>query len=83
MLRISSKNINKNFKNICINCKHFIKHWPDCPDEHIDNSNYGKCRLFGNLDLITGEATYDYAKFVRNDEFKCGISGKLFESKQI
>jgi hypothetical protein len=81
MLRISTKNINKNFKNICINCKYFLKHWPDYPDGRQDNSNYGKCSLFGNLDLITGEAAYDYAKLVREDSSRCGTSGKLFESK--
>jgi hypothetical protein len=81
MLRILVKDTNKNFKNICINCKYFIKHWPDYPDEPQDNSNYGKCKLFGNLDLITGETTYNYAKSVRNDSTQCGTSGKLFESK--
>ena len=81
MLRILVKDTNKNFKNICINCKYFIKHWPDYPDEPQDNSNYGKCKLFGNLDLITGETTYDYATLVRADSTQCGKSGKLFESK--
>ena len=82
MLRILVNDTNKNFKNVCINCKHFIKHWPDYPDEPQDNSNYGKCGLFGNLDLITGEATYDYARHVREDSSRCGTSGKFFESKQ-
>lgn len=81
MLRIATKDINKNFKNICIDCKYFIKHLPNYPNQESNNSDYGKCKLFGNLDLITGEATYNYAKSIRNDSSKCGTTGTLFERK--
>lgn len=80
MLRISTQNINKNFKNICINCKHFVKDHLGYPDYKSDNGSFGKCSLFGTLDLITGDATYDYARHVREDSSRCGTSGRLFES---
>jgi len=74
------KNLNTTIKT-CIKCKYFINHLPDYPDEPQDNSNYGRCYLFCNIDVITGDKTYDYAKNARNDKSKCGLSGKLFESK--
>jgi hypothetical protein len=67
----------------CIKCKYFIKHWPHYSDEPQDNSNYGRCQLYGNIDLVTGDKTYDYAKIIRNDESKCGLSGKLFEKNNV
>jgi len=80
MKRILTKDINKNFDRLCINCKYFIKHWAPY-DEENDHTNYGKCKIFGEMNLITGDTTYDYAKLVRNDESQCGLSGKLFEKR--
>lgn len=78
MLRTSMKD--KKIINLCIKCKYFIADRPEYPDFKADNSRYGKCGLFGNLDLVTGVTTYDYAKYVRDDFSKCGTSGRLFES---
>lgn len=70
--------MSKNVEKLCINCKYFIRHWPDCPDDPINNSDYGKCKLFGEMSLITKNTEYDYAKNVRNNPYQCGTSGNLF-----
>jgi len=51
---------------ICKNCKHFI-------------GDSIKCRKFGDINLITGEITYNSAISVRADEKKCGKNGFCFE----
>jgi hypothetical protein len=56
---------NKN-KPICANCKFFI-------------SNKNECSKFGDINIITGEHTYETAISVRNDEDKCGIYGIFFK----
>jgi hypothetical protein len=73
--------MSRNVEKLCINCKYFIGHLPDYPDDPINNSNnsnYGKCKLFGEINLITGKTEYDYAKIARNNPSQCGISGNLF-----
>ena len=79
MKRIFGKEINKNVEKLCLNCKHFIGHFSNLP---INHSIHGKCKLFGEIDLITGEIVYDHAKFVRSQEFQCGENGKLFVSRE-
>jgi hypothetical protein len=51
---------------ICANCKFFI-------------SNKNTCSKFGEVDIITGEYTYEPAVDVRNDEDKCGEYAIFFE----
>lgn len=87
MLRINRINrsfttyIDKSVKHkLCIQCKHFMKDWSPY-GEDLDHANYGKCKLFGELNLITGDNKYEYAKFVRNNQSQCGISGTLFEKR--
>jgi hypothetical protein len=77
MKRFLNKEVSRNVEKICVNCKYFIRHWPDY-DEPINNGDYGRCKLFGEINLVTGKTDYDYAKFVRNNESQCGESGKLF-----
>lgn len=64
---------NQKIKNInfpeCRKCVHYQ------PKNNYD----GKCKLFGNKDLITGEINYDYVDFCRNDKEKCDIEGKYFQ----
>lgn len=81
MKRIMGSVVNNTFIRPCINCKHFVKHYPDYPDEPINNTLYGKCELFSNVDLVTGHKTYDYANEVRSSESLCGVTGKYFELK--
>ena len=66
---------NKNSK-LCINCIHFIGDKMNYPDDTL----YGKCKMFGETNLITGEIEYDYASMCRHDNTKCGINGKYFNT---
>lgn len=57
---------NKN-KPICSNCKFFI-------------SNKNECSQFGDVNIITGEYSYEKASSVRNDEDKCGEYAIFFKT---
>ena len=46
-------------KKICKDCKFFI-------------ANNMECSRFGQVDLVTGKKTYEYARNTRIDEDKCG-----------
>ena len=58
----------------CINCVHFIT---DHPNNHV----FAKCKLFGQMDIVTGSISYDYAKMCRENESKCGLNGSKYEEK--
>ena len=62
-----------NIKNInnpsCKNCIYF--------QPSVDYE-FGKCKLFGNKNIISDKITNNYARDCRNDENKCGIKGKFF-----
>ena len=64
-------------KPLCKNCIHFIPY----KGYEYDN-NFGKCKFFGNNDIINGEIEYDYADLCRSNEFKCGIQGKYFRLEE-
>ena len=53
-------------KKLCKDCKHYIAHKKECA-------------LFGDLDLVNGKHNYNYAKYARNNEDKCGEDAKFFE----
>jgi hypothetical protein len=79
-MRISSV-ILANIKNIanpiCIECVHFIKHVPYNKDTQRNNI-YGKCRQFGNKDLVTGEIVYELASTTRREINRCKSEGIYF-----
>ena len=54
----------------CKDCKFFF------PESKIDDT-FGKCALYGKLDMVTGKFFYGYAGVVR--QFIC--KGNLFEKK--
>jgi len=56
---------NKNQK-ICADCKFFI-------------AGKDKCRIFGNVNIITGKYNYEAANLVRNDKNKCGNEAIFFK----
>ena len=67
---------NKDFKP-CISCVHFIEDISNYPyDAPANNEKYGKCKLFGELNLVTGSGQHDYAVWCRQDASKCGPTGK-------
>ena len=68
---IDTKSVIKNI-NIpsCRNCIYY------------KSSAYSKCEKFGEKD-ITGKIEYDYVDLCRDDELKCGKSGKYFEKEEF
>ena len=67
---------------LCINCIYFIKDTNNYPyDPPPNDKQFGRCKIFGEKNMVTGEIEYDYAASSRIREDKCGISGKYFELK--
>ena len=56
---------NRNSK-ICANCKFFIPY-------------KNQCKIFGNVDIITGVENYERATVVRKNEEQCGEDAIFFE----
>jgi hypothetical protein len=57
-------------KKICKDCRHFI-------GDNIE------CRKFGDINIITGEITYNSARSIRNDINKCGNDAIYFEKNNF
>lgn len=55
---------------ICKDCRFFI-------------ANNMECARFGQIDLVTGKKTFEYARSARNDENKCGETAKYFEKNNF
>jgi hypothetical protein len=69
---------NKDFKP-CVSCIHFIEDTSNYPyDLSANNEKYGKCKLFGEHNLISGNVKHDYAIWCRQNVNKCGIEGKHY-----
>lgn len=62
----------------CRNCVYFIEH--TYPYDPIP-SDYGKCKKFGEVDLVTGAIEYDFAKSCRDNIDKCGKHGSQYQKK--
>lgn len=56
-------------KKICRDCKHFI-------------ANDLNCAKFKEVNIITGEETFESARSIRRDENKCGDVAKYFEENR-
>lgn len=57
---------------LCINCKHFIK---PC----FSSVEVGKCKLFYDIDPVSGQKTYKYCSILRQYNNDCGINGTFFK----
>jgi len=58
---------------ICSKCVHFIQHTNNYPYDPIpNNEQYGRCKKFGEVNMITGIIEYDLASNCRLDNSKCG-----------
>jgi hypothetical protein len=67
---------------LCLNCLYFIEHENNYPYDPLpNNKQYGRCKKFGEIDLVTGLVEYDIAKNCRNDIKKCGKSGLEYKEK--
>ena len=70
---------NMEFK-VCKNCVHFTNSVTNDPfDLPVDDILLGRCKLFGEKNLITGEIKYDLARTSRVDDTKCGTIARQFE----
>jgi len=79
---VSSSFIKYNNLPSCINCVHFIKDTSNYPyDPPPNDKRYGKCKLFGYQNMVTGDINNEYAMECRNNENKCGEKGKYFTKK--
>jgi hypothetical protein len=68
---------------ICSNCLHFIEHKSNYPYDPLPNdSQYSKCKKFGEVDIVTGIIEYDFANLCRDDNRKCGKNGSEYEDKK-
>ena len=56
---------------VCLNCVYFIRPTRQNDDYEL----YGKCKKFGEMNVITGEIEYSRASRCRLDEEKCGLEG--------
>ena len=68
--KVELYSIKNQYKPICENCKFFIP-------------NKNECRKFGDVNIITGEYTYESAINVRYDEDKCGEYAILFKKNNF
>lgn len=67
---------------ICSKCVHFIEHTNNYPYDPIPcDEQYGRCKKFGEMNLITGEINYDLARFCRLNVSKCGTLGSEYIEK--
>ena len=67
---------------ICSNCVYFIEHTNNYPYDPIpSDEQYGKCKKFGEVNLITGRIKYDLATDCRLNIKKCGDYGSEYTDK--
>ena len=66
----------------CSKCVHFIEHTNNYPYDPLPcDTQYGRCKRFGEVNLITGVIEYDLAKNCRYDSDKCGKLGSEYSEK--
>jgi len=64
---------------ICLNCLHFIEHTNNYPYDSIpSNELHGRCKKFGEVNMITGAIDYDLANDCRLNNNQCGKFGSEF-----
>ncbi len=67
---------------VCSNCLHFIEHTNNYPYDPIpSNEKYGRCKKFGEVDMVSGVIEYDLAINCRLNDSKCGHFGSEFNEK--
>jgi hypothetical protein len=61
---------------------HFIEHTNNYPYDPIpNNEQYGKCKKFGEINMITALIDYDLANDCRLNDNKCGKFASEFSIK--
>ena len=81
--QLSTKKIIRNTAlPICLNCLHFIEHTNNYPYDPIpSNEKYGRCKKFGEVNMVSGVIEYDLAINCRLNDSKCGKFGSEFNEK--
>ncbi len=80
--KIITKQYIRNTENpSCVNCVNFVPEQTYYPYEPLPDDNFGKCKKFGELNLVTGGIEYDMALNCRRDETKCGNKGLEYHRK--
>ncbi len=68
----------------CLTCVHFIEHKNNYPyDPPPSDEQYGKCRKFGQVNLITGTIEHDRAADCRSNASQCGRLASEYSKKII
>ena len=62
----------------CSNCLFFIKPIFHYPEPEIKANLYGRCKQFGEKDIITGEIEHLFALSCRKDKSLCGMEARHF-----
>ena len=69
---------------ICTNCVHFIEHTNNYPYDPIPcDAQYGRCKKFGEINMVTGHIEYDLAIKCRLNASRCGNDGSEYEDDII
>lgn len=63
---------------LCIQCKHFIPQDLFCRSKRAE---YGHCRKFYEIHLVTGEKNYEFATIARSSKTMCGTNATYFEER--
>lgn len=71
---VISCNIRNGNMPACKNCKHYKLDFSILP-----NYQFGRCKIYGNKDLITNKISYTYATTVRKNDDMCGLEGKDYD----
>ena len=67
---------------ICSKCVHFIEHTNNYPYDPIpSNELHGRCKKFGEVNMITGIIENDFATDCRLDNNKCGKFASEYSKK--
>jgi hypothetical protein len=79
IIKLDKTSKNYNHYKLCKDCKHFL---PTFIGDKYDVGDYfGKCNLYGKINLVTGEIDNEYASNVRIFDTMCGINATHFENK--
>ena len=62
---------------ICADCK-----WHIPSKQSSSVANYDRCKASEVINLVTGEAKYQYCESMRVANAECGMDAKLFELNQ-
>ena len=54
---------------------------PQSAQGTVRSEVFGKCKVFGTMDIVTGTIIYDYASLCRENDQKCGMNGTYYEIK--